>query len=121
MKFKIKCSPPSVDSVYQIIWSLKEVQLKPEAKLFKNNIKLYTPLPDISDDKPLKIAIEVYGKWYTKDGKIRTRDIQNSEKVLIDAIFEKIGINDSHIFYKTTKKIQSEEDYIVVEIENYNE
>ena len=49
------------------------------------------------------------GDWYTKKGKVRKVDLSNLEKVVVDAICEKVGIDDSFVWKVEKRKEQGTE------------
>ena len=65
----------------------------------------------------LKINIEIHEDWFTLKGDVKRKDIANREKFLVDSIFESLGLEDKYIFEHSMKKIQSEEEFAVIKIE----
>ena len=119
IKFVIPLMPPSMNSLYQIIFSMKQVQLKPEIRLWKTQAKQFIPPWKSNGDSKtgwLYFNADIYTQVYFKNGKVRKIDLQNLEKCLIDCVCEKLGLNDEFIFEKHTKKVDSEKDKIEVEI-----
>lgn len=85
--------------------------LSGEAKQQKKDIINYIE-GEIELNTPLRIEIEIYGSWFNKDGSVKKKDLD--EKLLIDAIFEALPtIDDSMIFEKTVKKVQSDKPQVV--------
>ena len=116
IKFSLPVSPVSVNSLYNVIFSLKEVQLKPEVRAWKTQVKQFVPPWKTQRIGYLYFNADVYTDTLYKNGKLRRLDLQNMEKALIDAICEKLGIGDEFIFEKKTRKIQAEKDRIEVEM-----
>ena len=95
--------------------------MKPEVRLWKTQAKLMIP-----PWKPGKIGasgflyfkMDVYTRLYTKDGvSVKKFDVMNMEKVLIDAVCEKIGIDDKFITDCHTRKLHFDGDeYVEVEV-----
>ena len=119
IKFTIPLMPPSMNSLYNVIFSMKRIELKPEIRLWKSQAKQYVPVWKQSDEPNsgwLYFKADVYTNIYFKNGKVRKLDLQNLEKCLIDTICEKIGIGDEYIREKSARKIDSEMDKIEVEM-----
>ena len=116
IKFSIPVAPVSCNSLYNVLYSLKRIELKPEIRLWKTNVKNFVPQWKIDREDHMYFNADIYTETLFKNGKIRKIDLQNLEKALIDAIFEKLGIGDEFIFRKATRKIQSDKDKIEVEM-----
>lgn len=117
IKFSIPISPVSCNSLYNVMFHLKRVELKPEIRLWKTQVKQYVPAWNSEGRTDnLYFNAEFHTQTLFKNGKLRKLDLQNLEKALIDAVCEKLGIGDEFIFAKKTKKIQSEKDRIEVEM-----
>ena len=69
----------------------------------------------------LKVKVEIHENWYTKDGKVKKKDIANREKFLIDSVFEALDIDDKMIFEHSMSKVQSDKEYALIKIEVLNE
>lgn len=92
--------------------------LKSEARQFKEKAKLFMPPRKDFPPSPtlLGLSIEARGNWYHKNGNVRKLDIQNLEKILIDAIAEKYGFEDSRIFEKACKKASFDKEAVEVSV-----
>lgn len=109
--------PVSYNKHIQIIWHMKEVCLTPEAHLFKNRVKMSMPPSNFKATDKLGIEIEYHSNFQYANGKNKKIDIQNLDKLLIDAIFEQLGIDDSAIWKMTGIKVQAEKDRTMVRID----
>ena len=96
------------------------VFLKKEAKEFKKMIKEYMNGMKL-EFNPTKnyISIEMYfylANFYTKSGSINLKagDTDNFKKILTDAIFESLCINDAYICDGIDKKRHGKEDKTIV-------
>lgn len=67
--------------------------------------------------KKLKVVVEVYEDWNTKKGEVKKKDLLNKEKFLIDSVFSGLGLDDKFIFEHTMKKIQSDKEKTILNIE----
>ena len=70
----------------------------------------------IKDANNLKITVEIYEDWHTKDGRVKRKDVANREKFLVDSIFEELDLDDKGIFHHTMIKKQSDKEFAVVTI-----
>ena len=117
--FKIPSVPPSVNSLYNVIFSLKKVEKKPEVRLWQSQAKEFIPVwrPEKLPDTPwLYMKIKVGTNLWYKNGQARKLDMPNMEKALIDTVCEKIGLDDKYVIRKETEKFHSEIDFTEVEI-----
>lgn len=68
-------------------------------------------------NQKLKVTIEIHEDWYCKNLSVKKKDIANREKFLVDAIFDSLGLDDKFIFEESIKKIQSDEEKAIINIE----
>lgn len=87
--FTLPSLPPSVNSLYQIIYSQRRVELKPEYRRWKSEMKQYVPRFEVGEGVELRIDFE----FHFNHGK-RRFDAANLIKLAIDCICEKVGVND---------------------------
>lgn len=119
MKFKIPFKTPTINNMYLQFRNLriKSKISKEQAELVKQ-IVLNTPTEIIEGE--LEVTIDIYSKWYNLDGTIKKRDIANLEKFITDSIFANLdNMDDKQIFKITMNKIQSDEEYTLVEIKEF--
>lgn len=109
IEFKIPAVPPSMNSLYNVLFALKRVELKPEIRLFKSNAKQYVPHFEVKPNEKLQCEITVTQNWYFKNGNIKKQDIQNMAKCIIDLISEKLGFGDEQFFETTCRKVHDPE------------
>lgn len=115
--FTIPFACPSVNSLYTVNYARREIGLKKEVKVFRYRVKCAVPHATVPHDKELYIIINYHSKgWYTKDGKVKNKDVQNIDKAIIDAVAEKLGVRDCNFFYVTRRKVVSEEEKMVITI-----
>lgn len=93
--------------------------LKPEAKKFKQMVAdgINTKL-DFNPDKHF-ISVECYfymDNFYTKKGAINRKatDLDNFQKLLFDAIFDKLCINDAYICNSSSQKRHGDNKTVVI-------
>ncbi len=128
MKIKIPFRTPSINHLHGHN-KFGAFYLKTEAKKLREEIKNIISPPDylakgvyldwksIQEATQLKVTTEIYEDWYTKKGKVKTKDVSNREKFLLDSVFDAIGIDDKFIFEHTMKKIQSDKEFAIITIE----
>lgn len=85
--------------------------------MFKNKVKLAVPLFKFEGLTYFKMEIQYHDNFVQKNGKNKRIDLQNLNKCLIDAIFEKLGIDDSFVWELFEKKVQSTETFTKVRLE----
>jgi len=94
--------------------------LKPEAVKLREKIKELTleviQGMIIDSEYKLTVVVEIYEDWYTKEGKIKKKDVGNREKFLVDSIFSAMQVDDKNIFKHTMIKKQSDKEFAVVTI-----
>lgn len=98
------------------MFNLKRVELKPEIRLWKTQVKQFVPKWKTDRTGYIYFNADIYTETLFKNGKVRKLDLQNMEKALIDAICEQLGLFDEFIFQKQTRKIQSDKDRIEIEM-----
>lgn len=116
-EFKIPTIPPSVNSVYRIIWHLKRFELHPDIRKFKSDVGYFIRPIDTENENLFSFSFEYHANWYTKNGRIKRHDGMNCDKVLYDAVMEKLGIDDSRVWKWDGKKVQNDnEKFTIVRI-----
>lgn len=117
IRFRLPGLPASMNQIYAINFGQRQVYLRPEVKRWKNDCKPHVPLWRPSGTGYISIELDFYGNWLYKNGKLKRADLQNLEKVTIDTICEKIGVDDKFIVHKVTNKIQSDDhDFVDVQM-----
>lgn len=101
--------PPSINSLYQILYARRQVELKPEARRWKNDAKEHVPRFELADGATLRVDCE-----FNFDFSKRRFDSANLLKLVIDAIAEKLGINDKIVRHGSWYSLQSEREFIQV-------
>lgn len=117
MKFRLNTIPPSYDKHFKIDFHTHQIYLTKEAKDFKKTVFLTTPNMNIREDSLFKIKIDIHNNWYYKNKGLKKQDVQNMDKLLIDALFQKLGIDDSRLMYISINKIQDTTQYTEIELE----
>ena len=118
LEFNVPGEAISYNRNFKINHRLRQVYLTPEARKFKDKIKLHMPkfVIEDKDELKMKVDIEYYQSWYFKNGRQRKKDIQNLDKLIIDAVFERLGIDDCKIWTNSNYKIDSEDCYVKIKL-----
>ena len=119
MIITIPFKTPTVNNLYGKTFKHNGLYLKPEAKKIKEHIHDLIKLLPSQDfvDKKLKVIVDVYENWLTKKGEVKRKDIANREKFIIDSVFECLGLDDKYIYEMILRKIQSENEMAMIQIE----
>jgi len=112
--FKVPALPQSVNSLYRINFQHKCIFLSNEGRAFKNMVKNYMPPCIFDKDTKFHLNAEFHGKWTYKNEKNKKADIQNLTKVLIDAIFERLQVDDSWLYSFCCQKVEDDKTFTYV-------
>lgn len=119
VRFTLPSMPVSVNSLYQIIYSQRRVELKPEARRWKTEAKGRMPQWEHSHNALIQVdAIFEYPRFY-KNGKPRIHDVSNLLKLLIDAIAEKYGFDDCFVWAGSWSSRDSKDERVIVTVSEY--
>lgn len=113
-KFTFTSLPPSVNSLYQIIYAQRRVELKPAARMWKSDMKKYVKHFDIAADSWLKIDLLFAYNYHHTNGNLRVFDSPNLIKLTIDCICEKLGINDARVKCGSWDSVDNDADVVEV-------
>lgn len=122
-QFRIPSLPPSVNALYCVNHAQRKIFLKPEVRLWKTQAKLFMPkLPDPVDTHMFKLEATFTYNWIFKNGAIRKFDTQNMMKVLIDAVSERYGFDDSLVKWGSHASVHDEKaEYVDVKLTQMQE
>lgn len=117
VSFSIPSLPPSVNAIYQIIFHQRRVEMKPDVRLWKTQAKEYVPRIEAKDETEFFMidAVFCYPFFY-KNGKVKKLDTQNLLKVMIDAIAEKVGFNDTLVKFGSWQSYHDEDERVYVTV-----
>ena len=117
LTFKVPMLPQSINSLYKINYAHRVMYMSDEGRMFKETVKKYMPPSSFPPDIKYSIKMFFHGNWKYKNGKNKRADIQNLIKLLIDAVFEKLGVDDSYVYYLSAGKTQDTKTFTRVVIE----
>lgn len=92
--FTLPSLPVSVNSLYNVIFSQRKVELKNECRIWKSESKRYIPRFQVSEGCSVEIHATFHFPFHYRNGKPRVFDVANLLKLTIDTIAEKCGFND---------------------------
>ena len=119
LRFRIPSLPASMNAIYQIMFHLKQVQMKPEVRAWKTQAKQFVPkwtLPAKVETGFLYLKLVYHGDWFYKNGKARRIDLPNLQKITVDVIAEKLGFDDCMVWAVELKKVQDAKDFVDCEL-----
>lgn len=112
--FTLPSLPLSHNSLYQIIYSQRRVELKPECRLWKTESKQHVPKFKVGDGSLIEINVTFYYSFLYRNGKPRVFDAANLLKLLIDTVAEKCGFNDCLVRRGSWASIDSTDERVAV-------
>lgn len=115
MRFTIPLAFPSVNSLHQIIYSQRKVELKPEVRKWKNDAKGHVPRIVLkSETSLLRADVIFHYPFHYANGKLREFDTHNAVKPLLDLIAEKVGFNDKRVKSGSWDSVDSPDEKVEV-------
>jgi Holliday junction resolvase RusA-like endonuclease len=125
LSFTIEGIPPAYNKACKINYGRRNVYLTQSARNFKTKVKLNVPAWELDDqDLVFQIHNKYYSNWYYKNGKPKKKDVQNMNRLLIDAIFSALGKDDSLLWRVTDEKVQCEDEeftHVTLEVINVDQ
>lgn len=121
MEIILPFKTPTINLLY---WHRGNIKImKTDAKKLREEIieiVKNSPKSNIFDPpRKLKVEVEIHEDWHTKKNTVKKKDVANREKFLIDSVFTGLGVDDSYIFEHSIKKVQSNEEFAIIRIEEY--
>lgn len=114
-RFTIPVLPPSVNSLHNIIYSRRRVELKPEVLKWKNDAAVFVPRIILQSELTLiRIDTMFYYRFYYANGKLREFDTHNTVKPLLDLIAAKAGFNDKRAKFGSWGSVDSTDEKVEV-------
>ena len=113
-RFTIPSLPPSMNALYQIIYSQKRVELHPEARRWKSSAKEHVVRFMPRKGALVGIDATFYYRFYYQNQKPRVFDAANLLKLLIDCIAEKCGFNDCLVRHGSWSSVDSGDEKVEI-------
>lgn len=107
ISFRLPSPPPSMNSLYNVIFHQRRVVMKPEVAAWKTQMKMFVPRFSVTANDKVSMSCEVIQNWHFKNGKVKRQDVHNMSKVLVDLVAEKMGFDDSQVWSFTMSKTHS--------------
>lgn len=107
VRFTIPSLPPSTNGLYQIIYSQRRVELKPEARQWKSASKEYVTRFQPRAGALVAVDATFHYRFHYANGKPRVFDAANLLKLMIDCIAEKCGFNDCLVRHGSWASVDS--------------
>jgi len=114
--FSLGKLPESQNSLYNIIWWQRRVELKPACRAFKSHAKEKVPHWEVPENALLCVDVVLFYPFHCKNGKLKRRDSANMLKLLYDAIAEGLGVDDSRFKAGSFRSVDSEKQWTEVTI-----
>lgn len=115
--FELPRLPPSVNSIYNVIYNQRRIELKPEVWRWQTEARAYIPRAEWGDDTFFKIQLDYHSaKWFTGKDKLRRIDATNLEKMVIDTMFKKWDIDDCRIVERVCRKVVDVREFVSVRV-----
>lgn len=115
--FTIPLLPPSVNSLHNVFWSLRRIELKPEIRRWRSEAKAYVPrFMPTSTKAIIEVEVTLYYPLFTKVGELRSYDSHNAIKPLLDMIAEKQGWNDKQAKVGSWRSVDSKDEKVEVKL-----
>jgi hypothetical protein len=114
VRFVVPSLPPSVNALYEIIYSQRRVQLKKECYRWKSDSKEHIPRFQPRAGSLVAVDATFYYRFLYANGKPRVFDAANLLKLMIDCIAEKCGFNDCLVRYGSWISIDSQSEKVEV-------
>ena len=116
IQFEIPLLPESVNRAYTIDTRRKTLVLTRRAWKKKSDMHIFIPRIEIGPDQLFRLEFEYHMDCYFQNKNWRRIDAHNFDKMLIDVISEKLGIDDSRLVEWRGQKVQSTEEKVVVRL-----
>ena len=113
-RFTIPSFPQSMNALYQIIFSQRRVELKPEAYRWKSESKKYIVGFRPREGALITVDVTFHYRFEYLNGKPRIFDAANLLKLLIDCIAEKCGFNDCLVRHGSWTSVDSPDEKVEV-------
>ena len=109
--------PPSTNAIYAPRRGGHGIIMRKEAVDWVSQATLFLPPLKLPDDVQYRMELAYYSNWYTKGGKVKTKDVRNYEKLVTDTVYRRYGLNDSLIWESLVYKVQdADKEKVVVKL-----
>lgn len=116
VSFTLPALPPSVNSLYDIIWSQRRVELKPECRCWKTDAKGRMPPWEHTPGASIRVDAHFEFPRFHKNGRYKIKDVSNLLKLLLDAVAERYGFDDSFVVAGSWSSADSNTERVIVTV-----
>lgn len=106
--------PPSVNSLYNVIYNQRRVEKKPEVRVFCYRAKEHLRAFRLSGDALVRMDLVFAYPFNHKNAKLRRKDTHNMVKIIADLVAEKGGWDDCRMKSGSWESIDSEVESVTV-------
>ena len=104
--------PPSVNThhTFRVEKGRIKVSLSAAASKWKRDAALFMGPKKLRDDWLYVVEVRLVGCWLDKTGQPIRKDCRNHGKLVVDALFERYGLNDKLVWHDTVLKVHHAKD-----------
>lgn len=106
--------PPSVNSLYDVIWNQRKVEKKSSVRSFCYRAKEHLRRFPLADGALVKMDLIFAYPFNHKNARLRRKDTHNMVKVIADLVAEKGGWDDSRMKSGSWESVDSENESVTV-------
>lgn len=106
--------PPSVNSLYDVIWNQRKVEKKSSVRSFYYRAKEHLRRFPLSDGALVRMDLVFAYPFNHKNARLRRKDSQNMIKIIADLVAEKGGWDDSRMKSGSWESVDSESESVTV-------
>lgn len=106
--------PPSVNSLYDVIWNQRKVEKKSSVRAFCYRAKEHLRAFRLSDDSLVRMDLVFAYPFNHKNAKLRRKDTHNMVKIIADLVAEKGGWDDCRMKSGSWESVDSEVESVMV-------
>lgn len=120
VRFTLPSMPVSVNQLYEIWWSTREVKKSRDYLRWQTKAKEHMPPWRLQSETSLICVDAVfYYEFYCDNGKLRKYDTHNLMKALIDTIANRYGFRDERVKKCPTDSLPSKQERAIVTVSEY--
>lgn len=106
--------PPSVNSLYDVIWNQRRVEKKSSVRSFCYRAKEHLRAFRLTDGALVRMDLVFAYPFNHKNAKLRRKDTHNMVKVIADIVAEKSGWDDSRMKSGSWESVDSEVESVTI-------
>ena len=112
LSLSIPYLPPSVNTHYtfRVEKGRIKVALSAAASKWKKDASLFMGPKKLRDDVLYTVEVRLVGQWLDKNGLPIRKDCRNHGKLVVDAVFDRYGLNDKLVWDDRVVKVHDSKD-----------